>query len=184
MKTSATQFERVVTHFRVPGREMLFDQPECCPSYGGLSFDGLAIDENDGVHLIVRTTSARAYLGPDLPVVARRAHILAVALVDAGSIDTERAGSVIAWLGECWTAAANEIAQAAGLAAGDVDMPTPVGDVVPTIAGMEYLPAEIDELTRDQLSREYAAGLYRDGGREGLAGDGKCAAETNEAGMG
>ena len=184
MKTSATQFERVVTHFRVSGREMLFDQPECCPSYGGLSFDGLAIDENDGVHLIVRTNSARAYLGPDLPVVARRAHILAVALVDAGSIETERAGSVIAWQGECWTAAANEIAQAAGLAAGDVDMPTPVGDVVPPIAGMEYLPAEIDELTRDQLSREYAAGLYRDGGREGLAGDGTCAAETNEAGMG
>src|SRR6476619_5306344 len=116
MKTSAAQFERVVTHFRVPGREMLFDQPECCPSYVGLSFDGLAIDEHDGVHLIVRTNSARAYLGPDLPVVARRAHILAVALVDAGSIETERAGSVIAWLGECWTAAANEIAQAAGLA--------------------------------------------------------------------
>src|SRR6478609_510702 len=159
MKTSATQFGRVVTHFRVPGREMLFDQPECCPSYGGLSFDGLAIDENDGVHLIVRTTSARAYLGPDLPVVARRAHILAVALVDAGSIDTERAGSVIAWLGECWTAAANEIAQAAGLEAGDVDMPTPVEDDVAPIAGMEYLPAEIDELTR-----EHAAGLYRDGG--------------------
>ena len=124
------------------------------------------------------------YLGPDLPVVARRAHILAVALVDAGSIDTERAGSVMAWLGECWTAAANEIAQAGGLAAGDVDMPTPVGDVVPTIAGMEYLPAEIDELTRDQLGREYAAGLYRDGGGEGLAGDGKCAAGPNEAGMG
>jgi hypothetical protein len=74
MKTPATQFKRVVTHFRVPGREMLLDQPECCPSYGGLSFDGLAIDENDGVHLIVRTTSARAYLGPDLPIVARRAH--------------------------------------------------------------------------------------------------------------
>jgi len=28
--------------------------------------------------------------------------------------------------------------------------------------GMEYLPAEIDELTRDQFSRERAAGQYRD----------------------
>jgi hypothetical protein len=95
---------------------MLFDQPECCPIYGGLSFDGLAIDDNDGVHLVVRTTSARAYLGPELPEVARRAHILAVALVDSGVIDTDRAGGVITWLGECWTAATSEIAQAAGLA--------------------------------------------------------------------
>ena len=28
--------------------------------------------------------------------------------------------------------------------------------------GMEYLPAEIDELTRDRLNQEYAAGQYRD----------------------
>ena len=109
-----------VTHFRVTAREMLFDQPECCPIYGGLSFDGLAIDENDGVHLIVRTTSARAYLGPELPVVARRAHILAVALVDSGVIDTDRAGGVITWLGECWTATNSEIAQAARLTAGQL----------------------------------------------------------------
>ena len=116
MKTSTAEPERgTVTHFRVTAREMLFDQPECCPIYGGLSFDGLAIDENDGVHLIVRTTSARAYLGPELPVVARRAHILAEALVDSGVIDTDRAGGVITWLGECWTAATSEIAQAAGL---------------------------------------------------------------------
>jgi hypothetical protein len=52
MKTSTAESERgIVTHFRVTAREMLFDQPECCPIYGGLSFDGLAIDENDGVHL-------------------------------------------------------------------------------------------------------------------------------------
>ena len=128
MKPSDTPSERVVTHFRVPGREMLFDQPECCPSYGGLSFDGLAIDAEEGVHLIVRTTSARAYLGHELPVVARRAHILAVALVDSGVIDADRAGGVITWLGECWTAATNEIAEAAGLPVGDpttrISLPT------------------------------------------------------------
>jgi hypothetical protein len=118
MRTSAGVGRGTTTHFRVPAREMLLDQPECCPIYGGLSFDGLAIDEKEGVHLIVRTTSARAYLGPDLTVVTRRAHILAVALVDAGVIDTERAGGVITWLGECWTAATNEIAQAAGLKTG------------------------------------------------------------------
>jgi hypothetical protein len=118
MKTYIAESERgTVTHFRVTAREMLFDQPECCPIYGGLSFDGLAIDD-DGVHLIVRTTSARAYLGHELPVVAKRAYILAVALVDAGVIDTDQAGGVIRWLGECWTAVTSEIAQAAGLTTG------------------------------------------------------------------
>lgn len=120
MKTSTTFSRGTVTHFRVPAREMLFDQPECCPIYGGLTFDGLAIDTEEGVHLIVRTTSARTYLGPDLPVVARHAHILAVALVDSGVINTERAGGVIMWLGECWTAATDEIAQAAELTAGQL----------------------------------------------------------------
>lgn len=120
MKTSRELERGTVTHFEVPGREMLFDQPECCPIYGGLSFDGLAIDTEQGVHLIVRTTSARAYLGPELPVVARRAHILAVALVDSGVIDADRAGGVITWLGECWTAANSEVAQAAGLTAGQL----------------------------------------------------------------
>jgi hypothetical protein len=57
-------------HFRVAAREMLFDQPECCPTYGGLFFDGLAIDGQEGRHLIVREASARAYLGPELPDVA------------------------------------------------------------------------------------------------------------------
>ena len=53
------------THFQVPAREMLLDEPVCCPIYGALTFDGLAIDHEERVHLVVRTAAARAYLGPD-----------------------------------------------------------------------------------------------------------------------
>jgi hypothetical protein len=62
---------------------MLLNEPICCPLYA-LSFDGLAIDDQQGVHLVVRTAAARAYLGPDAYTVARRAHILVVALVNSG----------------------------------------------------------------------------------------------------
>ena len=94
------------THFQVPAREMLLDEPICCPIYGALTFDGLAIDHEERVHLVVRTTAARAYLGPDSATVARRAHILVVALVDSGVIGSDRAAGIAGWLGECWSAAA------------------------------------------------------------------------------
>jgi hypothetical protein len=46
---------------------MLLDEPLCCPLYGALTFDGLAIDREERVHLVVRTAAARAYLGPRQP---------------------------------------------------------------------------------------------------------------------
>jgi len=101
------------THFQVTAREMLLDEPICCPLYGALTFDGLAIDHQQRAHLVVRTAAARAYLGPDPATVARRAHILVVALVDGGVIRPDRAPGIAAWLGECWTAAADEIGIAA-----------------------------------------------------------------------
>jgi hypothetical protein len=99
------------THFRVASREMLLDAPICCPLYGALSFDGLAIDDQQGVHLVVRTAAARAYLGPDADTVARRAHILAVALVHGGMILPDRAPGIAGWIGQCWSAATDEIDQ-------------------------------------------------------------------------
>jgi len=92
---------------------MLLDEPVCCPIYGALTFDGLAIDHEERVHLVVRTAAARAYLGPDRATVARRAHILVVALVDSGVIGSDRAAGIAGWLGECWSAAAEEISIAA-----------------------------------------------------------------------
>jgi hypothetical protein len=92
---------------------MLLDEPICCQIYGALTFDGLAIDHEERVHLVVRTAAARAYLGPDGATVARRAHILVVALVDSGVIRSDRAAGIAGWLGECWSAAAEEIRIAA-----------------------------------------------------------------------
>jgi len=96
------------THFQVPAVEMLFDEPLCCPIYGALTFDGLAADSQGRFHRVVRTAAARAYLGPEAATVARRAHILVTALVDGGLIGVDRVSGVAAWLGECWSAAAEE----------------------------------------------------------------------------
>ena len=43
----------------------MLDEPLCCPLYGALTFDGLAVDLEERVHLVVRTAAARAYLGPE-----------------------------------------------------------------------------------------------------------------------
>jgi hypothetical protein len=83
---------------------MLLDEPLCCPLYGALTFDGLAIDREERVHLVVRTAVARAYLGPRQADVTRRAHILVVALVDAGVVGPDRAVGIAGWLGQCWSA--------------------------------------------------------------------------------
>jgi len=51
-----------LTHFAVPeAREMLFDEMPSCPAYGGLSFDGIAVNADDQLYLIVRTRRERAY---------------------------------------------------------------------------------------------------------------------------
>ena len=113
LDTPTSPVVRPRTHFQVPAREMLLDEPICCPIYGALTFDGLAIDHEERVHLVVRTAAARAYLGPDSATVARRAHILFVALVDSGVIGSDRAAGIAGWLGECWSAAAEEISIAA-----------------------------------------------------------------------
>jgi len=65
------------------------------------------------VHLVVHTAAARAYLAPDRATVARRAHILVVGLVASGVIRSDRADAIAEWLGECWSAAAEEISIAA-----------------------------------------------------------------------
>ena len=49
-----------------------------------LPVDGLAIDLEERVHLVVRPAAARAYLGPERADVTRRAHILVVAHVSDG----------------------------------------------------------------------------------------------------
>jgi hypothetical protein len=36
---------------------MPFDQQICCPLYGGITFDGLAIDGQERVYLVIRTAN-------------------------------------------------------------------------------------------------------------------------------
>jgi hypothetical protein len=55
----------------------------------------------------------RAYLGQELADVTRRAHILVVALVDGGMVSPDCAPGIAAWLGQCWSAAVEEISAAA-----------------------------------------------------------------------
>ena len=104
--------QQPATHFQVPANEMLLDEPLCCPHYGALTLDGLAIDHHQQTHLVIRTAAARAYLGPDTTTLARRTHILLVALINGGHIHPHQAPGITTWIHDCWTAAAHEIAAA------------------------------------------------------------------------
>jgi len=113
--TSPTTATSTPTHFAVPaGREWLLDDPAHCPAFGALTFDGVVADAADQLHLVLRTTSTRAHLGPDRDVVARRALILATALHDGTArLPPNRAAAVVQWVMECWDALQDEIQAAA-----------------------------------------------------------------------
>lgn len=102
------------THFAVPAREMLFDEPEVCPAYGGLTFDGIAVTAADEMHLILRVPTARAYFGPDGETISRRGLILLAALRDS-ALPPRPADMpmLMLWLMTCWTTTLAEI-EAAG----------------------------------------------------------------------
>lgn len=120
MSTQPTQKSR---HFHVPAEEMLFtefDDVEVCPYYGGLTFDGVAIErhpgEADRLHLILSTDTARAYFGPDATAVARRALLLVGGLMRrADALPAERGAQVLEWITQCWESATDTVAEVAGL---------------------------------------------------------------------
>lgn len=102
------------THFAVPAREMLFDRPESCPAYGGLTFDGIAVTAADEIHLILRTPFARAYFGPNSAAISRRGLILLAGLRDSAMPPRpHEMPMLMLWLMTCWTATLAEI-EAAG----------------------------------------------------------------------
>lgn len=97
-------------HFHVANaREMLWDEPEVCPFYGGLTFDGIAVEPDqlgDRLHLIIRTSTARAYLGTSPETTLRRAAVLVAALRHSPQpITGTQAVLIMQWLADCWTAA-------------------------------------------------------------------------------
>ena len=98
------------THFKVAAREMLFDSPERCPVFPVLTFDGIAVDEDDRQHLIFTTPAARFYAGPDEATVRRRAELVAAALRSGKpQLDADVAEVVSWWIETCWEATLDEI---------------------------------------------------------------------------
>lgn len=113
--------ERV--HFAVPGtRELLLDEPQACPAFPGLTFDGLAIVPDGQRHYLAVTIRPpnkpmlRVHLGPDPETIARHGLILVAALRSHGGdlAAPEVGASILAWLAVCWTEAAAELGHAAG----------------------------------------------------------------------
>lgn len=103
----------VRTHFAVPAREMLLDEPLVCPAYGALTLDGIAVTNHDEIHLIVRTVTARAYFGADAEAVAQRSILLIAALHRSPQPPRPTAEvEILAWLASCWELALAEIADA------------------------------------------------------------------------
>lgn len=98
------------THFKVAAREMLFDSPERCPVFPVLTFDGIAVDEDDCQHLIFTMPAARFYAGPDEATVRRRADLAAAALrTGRAQLDADIAEVVAWWIEACWEATLDEI---------------------------------------------------------------------------
>lgn len=76
-----------VAHFAVPGAgEMFLDEPQSCPAFPGLTFDGLAVAPDGRRHYLMVTIrppgkpAVRAHLGPDPDTVAQHGLILVAAL--------------------------------------------------------------------------------------------------------
>ena len=105
-------------HFAVPAaREMLLDEPQTCPAFPGLTFDGLAVAPDGRRHYLVisirppRKPTVRMHLGPDPETIARHGLILVAALRTHGDhlAGLEVGAGVLAWLATCWTETAAEL---------------------------------------------------------------------------
>ena len=96
-----------VTYFRVSASEMLFDTPETCPAFDGLVWHGVAATTSGDHHLIISMQhnrhSARAYLGPDPEIIARRGLIIIAALRTHDALTLAEEASILVWLADCWT---------------------------------------------------------------------------------
>lgn len=107
-----------VVHFAVPGvREMFLDEPQPCPAFPGLTFDGLAVAPDGRRHYLIVTIrppgkpEIRAHLGPDPDTVAEHGLILVAALRTHRSLpsDSGRDVALLSWLAACWLETAAEL---------------------------------------------------------------------------
>lgn len=108
----------LVAHFAVPGvREMFLDEPQPCPAFPGLTFDGLAVAPDGRRHYLMVTIrppakpAVRAHLGPDPDTVAQHGLILVAALRSHRALpsDPGRDVALLSWLATCWLETAAEL---------------------------------------------------------------------------
>lgn len=103
------------TYLAVPAREMLLDDPEVCPFFGALTFDGLAVTPTDDIYLIVRTGPVRVYFGPDRYGVARAGSIMIAAMRTWQTPPRDEVlPAIMLWLASCWQITQSEISSAGG----------------------------------------------------------------------
>ena len=113
-------------------RVMWLDEAQPCPTYPGVTLDGLAVAPDGQRHYLVLTVRPRSkppfllHVGPDPDAVGRIGLIIAAALQTYGGdlADPIAGAAVLGWLAACWTEAASELDAAAGSYAGTgLDLP-------------------------------------------------------------
>jgi hypothetical protein len=94
-------------HFAVPGRSHRLDPAEPCPAYPPLELEGVAVDVDGGVYLVLAIHGVRSWLGPTRLEVSRKAQLIAGALADG--VRRARPGVawqyVVDWLTDAWEVA-------------------------------------------------------------------------------
>jgi hypothetical protein len=91
-------------YFAVPGRLAWLAQPTPCPGLPALELAGIAVDEDEGLHLVVTVHGVVTWLGPSLREVRRVARLIADALLSHGDLGGPAAHreTLLEWLTDAW----------------------------------------------------------------------------------
>jgi len=89
-------------YFSVPGRSHRLEPPTPCPAYPALELAGIAVDEYDGLYLVVAVHDVTAWLGPSLREVRRKAHLIAESMSNPAGPPAADWPAVLEWLMDAW----------------------------------------------------------------------------------
>jgi hypothetical protein len=101
---------------------MFLEEPQPCPAFPGLTFDGLAVAPDGRRHYLMVTIrppgkpEIRAHLGRDPDTVAHHGLILVAALRTHRTLpsDSVRDVTLLSWLATCWLETAAEFDDVTG----------------------------------------------------------------------
>ena len=104
---------------------MWLDEAQPCPTYPGISLNGVAVAPDGQRHYLVLSVRPRSkpafllHVGPDPEALSRIGLILAAALQTYGGHLTDPAAgaALLTWLAACWTELGRELDAAAGVPA-------------------------------------------------------------------